>query len=288
MSLIPHWKAPSGNWGFDETATPRWFMVGHRASKAMLLDFAAGKVVKSVNRHIADVQEDSPEGQSRFFMIKGKSPGRTRIEVRDGRTNALEAVLEVEVKRKQQLKISFHFVEDKKGTRTIQSYSITEDLIEGLNNIYESQTNLTFELGSINDLKLDIGLIDFVIEGRDPKSKEMTGEARLGPKDVWNKVFAAKSDKSADFNVFFVPTDPALTTNETLVFTDWTNCVMEDGRQLPIYTLAHAVGRMLGCPITSNPNKMNQLMFWDPGIGANFFGRSDDFIPRDCVRIMNP
>jgi hypothetical protein len=292
MSIKPQWKVPMQglglDWGFDETVRPQWLLLAPRSSKAMLLDFGQGKIVKSVNPRIADVNDEGMEGQSRFFMIEGKSVGRTIIEVRNEITNALETTLQVEVKKTKKLRVSFLFVEDKRGKRTIHAYDVADTLIDELNGIYANQTNLIFEMGTIDDVKLDVSLLDFVIEGWDSKSKKRTGEATLSPKDVWNKVFANRSDRSADFNVYFVPTDDILTTNETLVYTSWNNCVLEDGRQLPIYTLAHAIGRMLGCPTTSDPNKMNQLMFWDPGIGKDFFSRSDDFIPRDCARIMNP
>ena len=291
MSLIPQWKVPTGlggRWGFDETATPRWLLVGHRESKAMLLDFAPGKIVKSVNQHIAAVSDGGMEGQSRFFMIEGKSPGRTHVEVRDPKTNALQSLLAVRVKKERKFRISFHFVEDKGGNKTVHQPGIVDNLIDDLNNIYQSQTNIMFELWGAGELKLDFHLISGITEGWDAKKKEWTGDGTIAPKDLWNKVFATKGDRSADFNIYLIPADQPVNTNDTLIFTDLDNCIIEDGRQSLVYAVAHAVGRMLGCPITSDPNKMNQLMFWDPGIGSNFFSRSDDFIPKHCANIMNP
>ena len=291
MSLIPQWKAPNGlagNWGFDETATPRWLMVGHRESKAMYLDFAAGATVKSLNPRIAHVSEQFMDGQSRVFMIEGKSPGRTTIEVRDAKTNALHSRLAIKVKKERKFRLSFHFVEDKGGNKTVHLPDTANALIDELNGIYEPQTNAEFELWGAGELKLDFNLISGIIEGWDAKKKQWNGDGRISPKEFWNKVFATKGDRSADFNIYLIPSDQSPNTSDTLIFTQLDNCVIEDGRQPLIYSTAHAIGRMLGCPVTSDPNKMNQLMFWDSGIGANFFSRSSDFIPRDCANIINP
>jgi hypothetical protein len=291
MSLIPQWKVPTGmgvRWGFDETVTPRWLMVGHQESKAMLLDFAPDKIIKSINPRIAAISDGGMEGQSRFFMIEGKSPGRTNIEVRNPKTNVLESLLAVRVKKERKFRVSFHFVEDKGGNKTVHHTGIADNLIDELNNIYESQTNIMFELWGAGDLKLDFNLNSGIMEGWDANKKQWTGDGKIALKDFWKKVFVTKGDRAADFNIYLIPADQPANLSDTLIFTDLDNCIIEDGRQPVTYAIAHAIGRMLGCPITSDPNKMNQLMFWDPGIGANFFSRSDDFIPRNCVNIMNP
>src|SRR5215475_5329944 len=117
----PQWKEPNGvvgTWGFDKDALPPWLMIGYRSAKVMLLDFAAGLAVKSMNPAIATISEDLQEGQSRWFMINGKNPGRGFIEVRDLKRQSLAARLEVNVKRKLSLRIGFFFVQDKAGDRT--------------------------------------------------------------------------------------------------------------------------------------------------------------------------
>src|SRR5262247_4858349 len=108
----PQWKEPpglAGTWGSDQHAAPPWLMVGARSEKAILLDFAAGLVVRSMNPAVATISEGPPEGQSRWFMIKGNNPGRAYIEVRDPHSYALAARLEVKVKTKKTLKVGFYF-----------------------------------------------------------------------------------------------------------------------------------------------------------------------------------
>jgi hypothetical protein len=294
----PQWKEPSnirgssfvGVWGFDETATPPWFMVPHRLLKRIDLDFAGGKSVKSINPRIAkatDTTFGTPSGatQTRDIEIYGKNPGRTRIEVRDPNTKALESTLEVSVKTSRTLRIGFHFVEDKAGDKTTRTPDIVEGLIDDLNGIYDRQTNITFRDGSGGDVKLDIDLNDVVIEEIDAKTKKFTGEAIILGKSIWREIFVKKRDRLADFNIYFVPTDKPINTNlNTLPYTDASgNCVIEDGREGLDMILPHAIGRMLGCPFTNDFNHIQHLMFWDDTIRRN-----GNFIPKHCVNIMNP
>jgi hypothetical protein len=288
----PRWKEPTLGleraWGFDGTAVPAWFMVPHTpgiATKTLRLDFASGKLVRSINPRVASLVEEAPDPVSRFFGFRGRTPGRARIEVRDPKTNALESVLEVSVKGRLNLRISFHFVEDKAGDRTIRQPDIVEGLIDELNSIYEDQTNIRFSEGSGGDVKLDLHLNDVVTEEMVAKTKRLTGEALLLGKSAWNQIFAKKRDRLADFNIFFVPTDEPVNTNRNaLPYTDSDgNCVIEDGREGLDMILPHAVGRMLGCPFTTDPNHIQQLMFWDDTIR-----RTGNFIPKACANIMNP
>jgi hypothetical protein len=112
-------------------------MVGTRSTKALLLDFAAGLLVQSITPAVATIREGPPEGQSRWFMITGNNPGRGFIEVRHPHSHALGARLEVNVKRKQRLKIGFYFVQDKAGDKTTRLPGIVDSLIDEVNSIYE-------------------------------------------------------------------------------------------------------------------------------------------------------
>jgi hypothetical protein len=277
-------------WGFDETTRPNWLMVGVGESKMMLLDFAHGKLVKSVNPHIVEVSDHGMEGQSRKIFFEGKAIGPpTRVEVRDPQTNGLESVLEVGVKANREIGLSFNFVVDYSGHKTIHGPGIAQDLIVSLYLIYNPQTYISFSLLRAAPLELDYVFHDIVREERDVVNKnEKTGHARMDHEWRWDKIFAKNAENG--FNIYFVPVDPGTdrNKNDTLVFTKGDNCIIEDGKQPPIYTLAHAIGRMLGCPFTSDINHMNHLMFWDPKLGKDFFSRSDDFIPKRAANIMNP
>lgn len=276
----PQWREPTGleqKWGFDGESIFPWFMVGYRSAKSINLDFADGLSVNSINRHIADIVDQGKDAQSRVFQIWGKSPGRTRIEVRDPITNALLATLAVNVKRAQKLKISFHFVEDKVGDKTIRQPDIIDGLIDGLNDIYEFQTNLTFETSSFDDIKVDVDLTNVILDKR-------SEETRISHKDRWNKVFARKRDRLADFNIYFVPIETPVNVNiGDFIYIDDNNCVIEDGFLGPDVVLPHAVGRMLSCPIITENRLRHHLMFWSPA-----FTRRGNFIPKQCANMMNP
>ena len=287
MSVIPQWKVPTLSlelrWGFDDTVTPNWLMVPYRETKQMLLEFGKGKVVKSAHPNIADVSHNGDEGNNSFWDIEGKLPGRARIEVWDPRTGSLGKTLAVRVKTDQVYGVCLNFVKDPSGTKTTLDPSIGDDLITRLNEIYFHQTNIKFEKLFARWIEVDMILGDVIQEEKDLDNNK-TAFSRISGEWHWKKTFTKFADNG--FNVYFVPaSDP--TKNETLVYTHKENTVIEDGRQPPIYTLAHAIGRMLGAPVITDPNKMNQLMFWQQDLGpAN--DRSDDFIGRDTANIMNP
>jgi hypothetical protein len=292
----PQWKTPDGlerKWGFDNTTMPNWLMAGlsetdQESSKSMELLFAAGDQVVSVNPRIADIKEEagSPDASGkRWFWITAKTPGRTRIEVRDAKTKALKSILTVRVKRLRRIRLSFHFVEDKLGNKTVRKPDIVDGLIDKLNNIYETQTNVRFEMFGVDgNSKVDAILGDVVRQETDGRSKQLTGETQIVGRDTWRQIFAKKRDRLADFNIYFVPTDDPVNTNRNdLAYWDFDNCVIEDGFVGLDVSLPHALGRMLGCPATFDFNHIQQLMFWD-----NAALRNDDFIPKACTNIMNP
>ncbi len=281
------WKAPPGNendWGFDRNEMPPWLMVHHApgGGKIMYLDFAGGKRLSSNNPRVADVSDLRMDGMSRVVWIEGRMPGRARIEVRNPSTDALEGMLTVRVKPKISRTINFFFVEDKGGEKTTRRPNIVDGLIDAMNQIYEGQTNVRFESGGFQDIKLDFHLNDVVA------LNSSTGIEKLYREDMWNKLFARYRGGSNELSVFFVPVPIWHGDRNDVVFTKDNNCVIEDGAIGPDFILPHAVGRMLGCPVTSDPNKINHLMFWDPGSPTSIFPRSDNFIPKRCNSILNP
>lgn len=290
----PQWKTPTGmgaehSSGFDKDAVPPWLMIAPRGEKYLALDFAVGKVVKSINPNIADITDISIGGPSRLFKVTGKLPGRrpARIEVRDPRTNRLEAALDVSVKNQRPMSISFHFVEDKAGDTTNRKFEDAGDIIRELNKVYTPQTNIKFRLGRSSLLKVDIDLGDVIDARTNDKGYLLTGEAFIYGKQMWKKIFATKADRMAHFNVYFVPTEKKDNRND-LLFYEGDNCVIEDGSFLPEFVLAHGIGRMFGCAPTSNPAQMHHLMYWGPATTAWFTPREHDFIPKDCANLMNP
>jgi hypothetical protein len=281
------WKAPPGDenrWGFDGNEKPPWLMV-HLApggGKQMYLDSAAGKILRSTVPHIAEVSDHGTDGSSRVAWIEGRLPGRARIEVLNPSTGAVEAVLSVRVKRKIFRTISFYFVEDKGGEKTTRQPAIIDNLITQINDIFESQANVVLESGGFQNIKLDFHLTDVVTLYSSSRMEKLYRE------DMWNKVFRMHRGGFYDLSVFFVPVPIWHGDRNDVVFTKDNNCIVEDGAMGPEYVVPHAIGRMLGCLVTSDPNKINHLMFWDPGSATSIFPRSDNFIPKSCINILNP
>jgi hypothetical protein len=292
MSVIPIWNVPTlgltNRHGFDGTVRPSWLMVGYRKSKDILLEFGKGKLVRSINEPIAEISHNGDDGQDSNYVIKGKMPGNARIEVRDPKTNALQTTLAVTVKDERNLGISFNFCEDGLYNKTKLRPAIANDLIAELNSIYVEQTNILFSLLKAVPLELKNVLGDIVREEPDvvdPKVK--TGFAKLSQSWEWDKIFRTNADNG--INVYFVPSDQQTSgRNDTLIYTKDDNCIIEDGGADTVYSLAHAIGRILGCQFTSDLNKQNHLMFWDQGLGKDFLSRSDNFIPKVNANVMNP
>lgn len=293
MSLRPQWKEPTlgleNKWGLDKNASPSWFMVGVGQTKTLVLEFGTGKIVRSSNPRIADIANRDGD----FIDIKGKLPGPpVRIEVINPATGTLESTLEVAVKRAKNQRISFHYVEDRAGDRTKLSFDVAETLVSDLNTIFNDQTNIQFELGWVDDVKVDIDLGDVLVEGEDKKKQRYTGESKIIGKSIWKKLFMKKRDPLAHFNVYFVPTEEVNNRNLTL-FWDDTNCVIEDGVIDPSFILPHLIGRMYGCEPIATTMLDHHLMFWDAGFqDANwtnmFRRRKENFIPKRWANFMNP
>lgn len=300
MALTPKWNEPPGlkaAWGFDDTTTrPPWFLVGLGSSKALYLDFAAGMKVKSVHSGIAVIHEEMMDQQSRVFMIEGKNLGRVHIEVRDPGTKSLLSILLVSVKQSIKMPVNFHFVEDHYGNKPVTKQGIVSDLIDNLNEIYDNQTNLSFELGYVedlkeSDLKIRGGLpTDTVWERVDGRGQEVQEHHYAGGKSFWKEVAKKLSKRyySQYIDVFFVPADlKTVNINNVMLYTDSDTriCVTDADPRSADYLIPVGVGSALGCPFS---DKMNELMFWDGDIRKTFMSRSQNWIPRADAEILNP
>jgi hypothetical protein len=137
-------------------------------------------------------------------QVFGVAHGTTIIKARDA-SGRVVARLDVSVKRKKTVRTSFHFVEDKDGTRTARTPANADPatgdnldrLITKLNRIFLPQANVEFVKKSVNDpLKFDKSF-----------GTEVRFTAHLPNVPIreheWDFV-VAKRDRGADFNVFFV------------------------------------------------------------------------------------
>ena len=292
--LTPQFDGFEGS-GFDKDATPRWQMVAYGnpfpTVKRVSLKNAAGMDVESVNTNIAIIDEttDTIFSDFRQFEITGKSPGPTFIEVWDPNSKTLfSRLLEIDVKNKLSYKIAYHFVEDNRFKQTKLDASILTRLHFNLNDIYENQTNITFDMTRAAPIQVNTSMDDIIRE-QEKNDPWWDGEqAWRGPYVEWNKL-VKHGDPSALFNVFFVPRSkkepfagrPSLTQLDGDIVCEDVMTVEEVER-----ALAHEICRNLGCPVTHDINRGNHLTFrWYPPTPDLRGGR---FISKTCANIMNP
>ena len=299
--------------GFDKDATPPWQMVAfdptkstfsHWREKMVILRFGAGMDVVPQNPRIVTITEDMTlsVGDQRAFLITGASPGipgNTFIDVFDPKSKKLfSRRLEVDVKENKRYKIAYHFVDKTTYNPTL----ISNEMHTNLNELYGSQTHVTFE--NIRAAPLMISPTLFSIVG------ELKRGGRNNPHREWANLIDW-GDPGADINVFFMPWDGRddERPTEMLALPDWDklkiNIVCPDGMLLAEIErgLAHEIGRFMGCDVTHNEKQKNHLMFrssFDKGDLSKFVQSGDHltfasrdlsrsrFISKDCANIMNP
>jgi len=229
--------------GFDGTIIPPWQMVPINGNKTVILKNAANLDVVSRNPAIATV-EDVPKcfiHGGRELIIRGKMKGVTFIDVKNGAQ--ILASLEVAVKNKKPLRVTFNFVEDKAGHKTTRSIGDVDTWVRNANDILLKQANVEVIKQNARNVKIDQDLGTVVryskhLRGVDPKEHE------------WD-VVVAKRDNAADFNVFFVweyEQDETPNIDDSAeAGTAGGNCIFEDNIGYQTHeTLAHEIGHHLG------------------------------------------
>lgn len=298
--MPPQFNEPFNNQILDTNATPRFLMIPHRSQMTMLLHYSNGEMVRSNDKATASIEEVDRNTWSRFltrptggptpnhlnpwslparrFNITGEKPGTAYIEV------GFVQRLEVSVKTQKTHEISFHFVEDISGNKTTRDPNIVNDLIRSLDDIYSPRTNVSFLLRRAAPTQANVYLPDFFRERMDAEDGITRSQSE------WNKL-VDKSDNGALFNVFFVPT--VKPKKSSILFpmahTIGTNLVCDDDRlsDTIINVLSHDIAVALGCNTTSDPKRRHHLMFESPIDRINL-RRTGDFIPKDCVHLINP
>ncbi|MFZ1325612.1 MAG: peptidoglycan-binding protein [Candidatus Contendobacter sp.] len=270
---VPVFEQKEPKNGFDGTVTPPWQMVPVNGSKTVILKNAANLTVVSRNPAIATI-EDIPKcfiHGGRELTIRGKIKGQTFIDVKNGAQ--ILASLEVAVKNKKPLKVTFNFVEDKVGNKTKRSISDVDTWVKGANDILFKQANVEVIKQSARNVKINQDLGSVV-----RFSSHLPGVA--AKEHEWD-VVVAKRDNAADFNVFLVweyeqDTTPAVDNVEA--GTSGGNCIFEDNiGYLTHETLAHEIGHHLG---VDHPAPGLDLLM-SPS-------RTDQRISKEHANIMNP
>lgn len=270
---IPIFEPKEPKNGFDGAVTPPWQMVPVNGNRTVILKNAANLTVVSRNPAIATV-EDVPKcfvHGGRELLIRGKLKGQTFIDVKNG--SQVLASLEISVKNKKSLKVTFNFVEDKAGNKTNRQISSVEGWVKGANEILFKQANVQVIKQNARTVKINQDLGNVVrfsshLSGVDAKEHE------------WD-VVVAKRDNTADFNVFFVweyEQDATPNVDNVEAGTSGGNCIFEDNIHFQTHeTLAHEIGHHLG---VDHPAPGLDLLM-SPG-------RTDQRISKEHANIMNP
>lgn len=197
--MTPKFAAVKSLDGFDESVSPHWLMIGLNTEKSVMLTGGNQLAVKVRRADIAEITNDVVESatlQQRIITIKGKRKGTTFVDVFDG--NIRKTTLEICIKSRREILVSFHYVHDNAGHGTVRNSSNLLQWLDTINNkVFLPQANVFVQLGIVNDpLKINRNLGDVVRDTSSypniPKSEHETDE------------ILAHRDKAAQMNVFFV------------------------------------------------------------------------------------
>lgn len=185
--------------GFDDTVNPHWLMIGTECEKSVILNKGNSFSAKIRNPKIAEIVNDVIESvslQQRIITIRGKNKGTTHLDVFDG--NIRKAHLEVCVKNRREIRVSFHYVHDNAGNNTIRNASTLLPLLSFINNkVFLPQANVFVRLGTYNDpLRIERNLGEVV--------RDTSAFPDISKREHEVDLIMAKGDKTAHTNVFFV------------------------------------------------------------------------------------
>lgn len=270
--------------GFDRGRVPRWQMVPKDGDRYVALRGGGALVhVFSEDPSICTVTEielaalDSVPGErmplaagDRVFHLRGVKKGRTFIKALDAERNG-GVELEVGVKERKTVKVTFNFVRDSAGHSTQRAPASARGWVSTMNYIYNGQANIYFRL----------------MHARWVTATQDLGASVTwtpGPGKEWD-IVAALGDATADLNYFLVwdywqSGDDA--TSDTDAGTLSGVCLFEDNAGVHVgTTMAHEAGHHLGCDDFDDGARQPFLMF----------GTTDArgmHLSRDEVNIMNP
>ena len=273
--------------GFDRYRSPRWQHVPRRRNRYVLLRDGAGLTVAVTNAHRATVTEVdlaslSVKGRrptkagDRFFKIYGRAAGATRIRAKNAAGHTVVS-LELGVKNKKTVNITFNFVRDNAGHSTTRSTADVRQWIRSLNWIYRGQANIRInqKLNRTVTVPQNLGTVVRF-------SSHLPGVPAAAHE--WSAVTAV-GNPAADMNFFFVweyEQDGTPHADSADAGTLTNNCIFEDNAGSQVAeTLAHEIGHYLGCDDQYIVARKRELMY----------GITDTrgiHLPKQDVNVMNP
>jgi len=197
--MVPKFYAIKELDGFDSDVNPHWQMVGAGTEKSVMLIDGNDLTVKVRHREIAEIVGDSVQSsgvQRRLITIKGMRKGTTFLDVSD--KGLVKTRLEIGVKNRREILVSFHFVYDNAGHHTIRNSSELSEWLAVVNDmIFLPQANIYVRQGVVNDpLTINRNLGDVVRDTSDyPNIPKREHEVDL---------IMSRGDKASNMNVFFV------------------------------------------------------------------------------------
>jgi hypothetical protein len=229
--------------GFDVHHSPHWQMVPKGGVRYVGLRGGAGLTVTSADTSICKVTEvrdaDVPTKHrvvtllttDRAFRLDGVTHGHTLIKAAGG-VGAVN--LEVGVKNRKTIRITFNFVRDNASHATTRAPASAAGWVSAMNNIYTGQANIKILSRAARWVSVPKNL-----GSRIDTTKTGTGEeADLYP----------LGDSGADVNMFLVwDMDITDSADDDDAFTEGKRIVFEDnaGRQIG-ETMSHEVGHSQG------------------------------------------
>lgn len=240
---MPRFEAFLKDHGLDKQASPDWLMVPLGGTNHVYLADADDMTVTPVNPGMVEVRE-APIGRKRLIDIRGRMPGSTYIDVRSSR--GLATRLEVCVKKRKQVSVVFHYVEDNTGRRTARKLGDESTLLDDANRILLPQTNVEFVNHGAEEVKVksDLGAVVCADEKHTPSYG--------GYQREWNAVVSSAIQRG-QLDVFFVwemegskDTTPFHDDAQAATKPDFGYTVFEDNVPKAGQALAHEFGHALG------------------------------------------
>lgn len=265
----PRFEATQELQGFDDAATPRWQMIPLNGERRVRLMDGAGLTVVSASTGVATVHEvRTPFAHGgREFIIKGHTKATTQITAKRGAAVAVQ--LDIAVKTKKTVTMTFNYVSDTSGHKTRRTSAGLQAPFDTANKLFKDQINVELVKRVVNP--------NYSVAGNLGTIVKWTG---VPGTDEWTKIVANR-DTSSDLNVFFVwrYEQDEKKGDGADAGTAGGNSLLEDDLDWPFWhVLAHEIGHHLG--VGAHTANARELMVGGQGAGA--------FIPKAHANVMNP